>query len=339
MLLACPGANNGFNNATLSAKTASATCYSGSTFYVNSIPYNFSDFACKSYPAHVAKPSGSKCYDGTKRHIRTGFEIESDFYNLIDICFDDTLYNTLYAKSTVVSGVAGYQVAFPRPSFVKDEFYPGIAVDNLYARNSQQQTVSTILGSTELSKKYIADTSNLYLVRGHLSPRVDFVYGTQQRATFHYVNVAPQWQTFNAGNWDSIESSVRTYADKKKVSLDVYTGTYGILTFPDVNGSETELYLYADNNNNKGIPVPKLFWKAVYEPKTQAGVVFVGINNPYISGPQEDDLVCNDVCSQISWLKWDQKNVTKGYVYCCDVNDFRSTVKTLPDFTVSSLLL
>jgi hypothetical protein len=339
VLLACPGDKNGFNNATIGTPTAAATCTSGTTFYVNSVSYNFSDFACKSYPVHVAKASGSKCYDGTKRHIRIGFEIASDFYKLIDICFDDILYTTLYAKSTVVSGIAGYQVAFPRPSFVKDDFYPGISVDNLYTRNINQQTVSTILGSTQLGKKYIADTSNFYLVRGHLSPKTDFVYGSQQRATFHYVNVLAQWQTFNAGNWDSVETSVRTYANKSKLNLDVYTGTYGILTFPDVNGIETELYLYVDSNNNKAIPVPKLFWKAVYDPTTQAGVVVVGINNPYLSGPQGDYLICNDVCSKISWLKWDQKNITKGYLYCCDVNDFRATVNTLPEFTVSGLLL
>jgi hypothetical protein len=76
----------------------------------------------------------------------------------------------------------------------------------------------------------------------------------------------------------------------------------------------------------------------VYNPKTQAGIVFVGINNPYISNPQGDYLICNDVCSKISWLQWDQKNIEKGYSYCCDVDDFRSTVNTLPEFTVSGLL-
>jgi hypothetical protein len=176
------------------------------------------------------------------------------------------------------------------------------------------------------------------VAKGHLSAKTDFVYGSQQRATFHYVNVAPQWQTFNGGNWKELEESVRAYADKSKLNLDVYTGTYGIVTFPDVKGIETELYLYVDSNNNKAIPVPKLYWKAVYDPKSQAGVVVVGINNPYLSNPQGDYLICNDVCSKISWLQLEQKNITKGYLYCCDVNDFRATVKTLPEFTVRGLL-
>jgi len=77
----------------------------------------------------------------------------------------------------------------------------------------------------------------------------------------------------------------------------------------------------------------------VYDPKSQAGVVFVGINNPYVSDPQGDYLICTDVCSKISWVHWDQKNIEKGYSYCCEADDFRSTVKYLPQFTVSGLLI
>jgi hypothetical protein len=106
----------------------------------------------------------------------------------------------------------------------------------------------------------------------------------------------------------------------------VYTGTYGVAILPNVNGIENESYLYVDSNNNKGIPVTKFYWKAVYDPKSLVGVVFVGINNPYVSKPQGDYLICTDVCSKISWINWDQKNITKGYSYCCEVEDFRSTV-------------
>ena len=340
ILFACPGNTNGFNNTNLVPRTALATCDSGTTFLVNSVRYNFSNFASKSYPSHIARYSGSTCHDGTKRHIEVGFEVESDFYKLIDVCFDDVLYTTLYAKETIVSGIAGYQKGFPRPSFVQDSFFPGMSVDTIYTRNTQRQTISGLLGSTLLGDQYIHPTDDYYLARGHHSANADFVYVSQQRATFHFVNVAPQWQTFNGngGNWEKLEFSVRAYADSRKLDLVVYTGTYGILTLPNVNGTETELYLYVDSNNNKAIPVPKLFWKAVYDPKSQAGVVFVGINNPYVSDPQRDYLICTDVCSKLSWLNWDQANIKKGYSYCCEVDDFRSTVKTLPDFPISGLL-
>jgi hypothetical protein len=260
MLLACPGDKNRFNNTNLGTRTAVATCKSGTIFYVNSVSYTFSDFACKIYPVHVARASGNTCYDGTKRHIEIGFDVESDFYRLLDICFDDILRTTLYAKATIVSGIAGYQKVFPRTNFTQDTFFPMMSVENLYNRTTQRKTIRDILHSPKLDYKYIARKSNFYLARGHLSAKDDFVYGSQQRATFHSVNVAPQWQTFNGGNWYALEDSVRKYANTSKHNLDVYTVTYGILTFPDVNGTETELYLHVDSNNNKAIPVPKLFW-------------------------------------------------------------------------------
>jgi hypothetical protein len=215
-----------------------------------------------------------------------------------------------------------------------------MSVDNLYTQNTQRQTISGLLGSPQLGNQFIVPSTDYYLARGHLAANTDFVYGSQQRATFHFVNVARQWQTFNAGNWEALESSVRAYADKKELDLVVYTGTYGVATLPNVNGNETELYLYVDSNNNKAISVPKLYWKVVYDPESQGGVVFVGINNPYlnVSNPLGDCLICTDVCSNISWVNWDPQNIAKGYSYCCEVDDFRSKVKYLPQFTVSGLL-
>jgi len=339
VLLACPGANNGFNNTKLGTKPAIATCDSDTTFYVNSVSYNFSNFACISYPFHTARYSNSSCYDGTKRHIEIGFEVETHFYKLMDVCFDDVLYTTLYVQATIVSGIDGHQTKFSGTRFIKDGFYPTeMSVYKLYSRNKTRETISDLLGSPELGDHFINAKSNYSLSKGHLSAKTDYVYGSQQRATFHFVNISPQWQTFNGGNWEALESSVRAYANKKKLDLVVYTGTYGVATLPNINGNETELYLYVDINNNKAIPVPKLFWKAVYDPKSQAGVVFVGINNPYISDPKGDYLICTDVCSEISWVNWDQQNIKRGYSYCCEVGDFNSTVNTLPQFTVSGLL-
>jgi hypothetical protein len=131
MLLSCPGTNNGFNNTNIGFRTDLANCHSGTRFFINSVSYNFSNFACKSYPFHTARYSGSTCYDRTKRYIEVGFEFDSDFYKFMDICFDDLLYATLYAKATIVSGIAGYQSGFPRTSFIQDSFFPGMAVDTL----------------------------------------------------------------------------------------------------------------------------------------------------------------------------------------------------------------
>ena len=48
-------------------------------------------------------------------------------------------------------------------------------------------------------------TSTQFLARGHLAAKSDFVFATAQRATFFFTNAAPQWQPFNAGNWNFLE--------------------------------------------------------------------------------------------------------------------------------------
>jgi hypothetical protein len=137
--------------------------------------------------------SGSTCYDGTKRHIEIGFQVESDFYKFMDVCFHDILYTTLYVQATIVSGIADYQSGFPRQSFIQDSFYlVGKSVNTIHTRITQREIISGLLGSTQLGNQYIDPTTDYYLARGHYSAKADFVYGFQQRATFHYVNVPPQ---------------------------------------------------------------------------------------------------------------------------------------------------
>jgi hypothetical protein len=43
--------------------------------------------------------------------LRSGLKSNRN-YELIDFCFDDVLYTTLYAKANIVSGIAGFQKDF-----------------------------------------------------------------------------------------------------------------------------------------------------------------------------------------------------------------------------------
>lgn len=75
---------------------------------------------------------------------------------------------------------------------------------------AQKTIIGKILGSTTLGTKYIKDL-DYYLTKGHLAARSDFVYGSQQRSTFWYVNAAPQWASVNGGNWKMLENNIREY--------------------------------------------------------------------------------------------------------------------------------
>jgi DNA/RNA endonuclease G (NUC1) len=104
--------------------------------------------------------------------------------------------------------------------------------------------------------------------RGHMTAKADFVYGAHMRATFWFMNVAPQWQTFNGGNWNNMEMSTRSFAGGYDNNLDVYTGTHGVTTLADVNGNEVPIHIAYDANNNGILRVPALYWRVVFDPTT-----------------------------------------------------------------------
>ena len=79
-------------------------------------------------------------------------------------------------------------------------------------KKNQKSTVKKILGSNIIDGTAIIETTasgTNYFAKGHLSPDAGFVYNVQQDATYYFVNVAPQFQSFNNGNWKSLEYAVR----------------------------------------------------------------------------------------------------------------------------------
>ena len=64
----------------------------------------------------------------------------------------------------------------------------------------------------------------------------------------------------------------------------VYTGTMGVLQLTSDSRQQVELWIGRDSGTKKDlIPVPAYYWKVVVRPDTGHSVVFVGINNPYLS--------------------------------------------------------
>ena len=64
--------------------------------------------------------------------------------------------------------------------------------------DQQRKTIAELVGSQDLADHYVQDfDSDIYLARGHLSPNADFIFYSWMDSTYHFVNVAPQWQAFN----------------------------------------------------------------------------------------------------------------------------------------------
>ena len=118
-------------------------------------------------------------------------------------------------------------------------------------------------------------------------------------------------------------------------AVQVLTGIWGTATLPNKDGVETPLYLGGDR---KVLRVPQFYWKVVYQPDTRRGVAFVGLNNPYYELTEQDKF-CDDICGQYSWAGWQTTDQTAGYGFCCDINQFKKVVTTLPEDIVADGLL
>lgn len=235
-----------------------------------------------------------------------------------------------------------FQRSVERVQFLKGNFYKGISPNSLYSKFVQRKTIGMILGSQKIADKIISNNSDLFLARGHMAAKTDFILGAHQLLTFYFINVAPQWQTFNDGNWQKIEIGVKKYVAKRNIDADLYTGTYGIFTYPDVHGKEQEIYLAWDKKAGAHrIPVPRFYYKVVIAEEIQAGIVFIGVNHPYVSLDQieSDYILCPDVSDKVKYIDWDRTNITLGYSYACNVKDFTKAIADLPTLPKVTKLL
>ena len=69
-----------------------------------------------------------------------------------------------------------------------------------YEKKTQVKTVKALLGSNKApSGDDLIERSRKgtrYFAKGHLAPDAAFIYDVFQDATYYFVNVAPQFQTF-----------------------------------------------------------------------------------------------------------------------------------------------
>ncbi|KAH8307462.1 hypothetical protein KR044_012644, partial [Drosophila immigrans] len=341
--LYCSG-SKGFKDTFEGYSRLNVSCWGEKGFLLRGSIYQLEDFVCSSWPAHTARSTTRSCNGGTNL-LEVGFQLAQgtepdDFLQLYDVCHDEELEVTRYVHHVLLPGSAQYQRSVSRPSFITGSFYGAKDVNQKYTQVQQNVTISEILGMD--ASPYFNISGNVYLARGHLSAKTDFVFGAAQQATFYFVNAAPQWQTFNAGNWERIEDSVRKFVADENITADCYTGTWGVSTLPDVDGVERELYLDFDENNNGLIPVPMLYFRVIRDRESQRGIVLIGVNNPHLSMEQiqKDYVICPDIGDQIDWISWTKEDLKKGFSYACTVEEFTKVVKDLPleDLATSGVL-
>lgn len=335
-------------------------CVESQTFTINNRKTLFNSFKCRSYPKHIARRTNRKCNNNTATLAEIGFAIDKNrFVHVMDVCHNEHIQLTYYTHFKLGPSNYGHQRNFPRPDFeVGDFFNRSRQVPILYTRRLQRETLGKLLGD-QMVNRLLNDTIFLFMARGHLMAKSDNILGNQQRATFYYINVAPQWQPFNAGNWATVEIVVREYVSQQKLHAEVYTGTFGVLALRDCTGNFVDVYLDINNgtsNNCTGngphpkpdsstsrLPVPLYYYKIVLT-KDGRGVVFIGLNNPHAT---RDEIrsgkydICPNVSQKIGWMnnRWNSTDIFLGYSYACDVNSFAKVVAHLPRSVKAKALL
>ncbi|KAF7279605.1 hypothetical protein GWI33_007000 [Rhynchophorus ferrugineus] len=320
VLFICPGAKNYLKiaNQTCDYFKANATCVASNKLKITGNQFNINDMFCtKSVRADV-KETRRRCNSGYIYEI--GYNVTArNWIPLIKICHVNTTGNTLYTSHMLGTAMLNVSTKITRISFSLAGFNTNIPVSISYNKAVQRIRFGSQLRSPSLGQKYVNNTS--YLARGHLTPHADFSMASSQVSTYYYLNTAPTWQSLNAGNWKSVEYTVRKLA-KQHGNLHVITGTFGTLKYPDIMDNPTEIYLTGNE-----IPVPKYIWKIAYEPVKLKAIVFVMLNDPFIINNNKYSHFCSDVCRDNGFSNTGWRENAKGLVWCCSYDEFEQIVK------------
>ncbi|KAK9885058.1 hypothetical protein WA026_009281 [Henosepilachna vigintioctopunctata] len=331
ILLSCPNSGNSLELA--HSVSADATCVNDETITVLNQDQEYEGVLCSNSLRGTALTTEEICGNGTGHIIKLGFPTENNqFLTLIRVCYDAKNGNALYSTHILYGKEITYAAkASSRPSFSSAELAPGVAANRVYKQATQKDIFSDLLGSAQLASKYI--NSKSYLTRGHLAPNADFLFTSWKFTTFFYVNTVPQWSADNSGNWNRVETIVKKAAALYQEDFRVFTGGYEVLTLPDINNVDKEIYL-----SNKLLAVPKYIWKILYSESTGKAIAFITLNNPFLTELKSSDKLCPDICNDYGWGNKGWKKGTNGYVYCCDARNLLKVIPTAPQIDVTGII-
>ncbi|XP_039486358.1 uncharacterized protein LOC120448424 [Drosophila santomea] len=321
------------NGESLDAKLRSirVKCVQDTTFEWLGAKIQFSDFVCSHSMSYTVERLDRSCGNDTTSPsnsylYRVGYDTgDGRFVVTMELCHDPKHLRTHYAHHQLTPASVHFQKNVKRLKFSTAGHFTGFDMARIYSHKSQEKLM--VPGLIDVK-------SGLFLARGHLTAKADLIYASQQRSSFNYMNVAPQWQSFNGGQWADLEDSTRRYVARSGIVASVYTGIYGEMKLA---GSKV-LHLTTNANNTGVVAVPQLFYRVLIDVgHPTRGIALVGVNNPHATLAQihESYIICDPVEDQVHWLSWLHKsnakgNLKKGYLYACSVPDLARAVGHLP---------
>lgn len=316
-----------------------ATCRKDNLFMVKNRKVALGSINCKKRMLGSTRRvvNAKSCLKGLGEMAEIGFDVNQNWKPLFQICHNPLRASSEWAHHIIDPMNRGFQTKFSRNDvkFLKGNsgFYADIKTDInlLYTKKKQQETFGKILpGGKASAERLISLETSQYLSRGHLTAKADHIFGAHQLITFFFINVAPQWQSFNEGNWKFIEDNLKRFIKRIDRRAEVYTGTHGVMKYEGV-----ELFLYIDKFNDiYKIPVPRIFYKIVVVPSLNEGIVIIGINYPFVTNADLDGEYnyCKDISRDVDIPRSpNQYHRPSGYMIACKVQDFMTNKRMIDE--------
>ncbi|XP_062123746.1 uncharacterized protein LOC133837103 [Drosophila sulfurigaster albostrigata] len=252
---------------------------------------------------------------------RIGIVIENEFFELYRACYDKVKVQSHFSDAVIYW--KPIHPKSPRPFFDADNLINQMQVAS-FGAGKVYATFKSIYGIKQnYIKLDINKRAELVIDRGHLTAAGDMTFYDQMYSTFKYLNVVPQFNSINNGNWLQIEHWVGNNIPHKNV-LHVRTGALGILSLLNFKKRRTlkPAYLIPDKEQN---PVPEWMYKIVRNMKDELLHVFLTYNNIF----QKTKPTAHKCCKVMACPLKLEDSATLGFTYCCNPDAFVKCLATL----------
>ncbi|XP_040162239.1 uncharacterized protein LOC120899935 isoform X2 [Anopheles arabiensis] len=311
-----------------SEKVLWARCKKDKTF-VNGADKNFvSALSCKERPIEEIIVSVRGC-PATLRSIEYGFTnpVTNKSYILGEACYDVKVGRTHFIHTKVKSGTNSIEQLALK---VKDNvtYFHGYHPTQRYKVdlskalniNDQAERFRPVFGPKNAPKI----EARRYVNEALLTHRQ---YLSVLKMAWNYQIVKDRDQLLN------LDRLVQDIRGLEVPEVEIYTGAHGVMTLQDKHNQSAEVYLVRENR----FPVPQLHWTVVRSQERAVAFAVFG-KAPQTEQERERRTFCMSQCEQISWLKKLHENdawqeARAGFVLCCELEEFRRTVKEMPQVT------
>ncbi|XP_034485218.1 uncharacterized protein LOC117790069 [Drosophila innubila] len=246
---------------------------------------------------------------------RIGIEIQNEFLELYRACYDKGNVRSYFSEATIYRKKIHSKLK-ARPRFSTDELITPAQEASFQTKNIYKTFVKTYGSNQKYMKKDENGRPLLLINRGHLTASSDMLFADQMTSTFKYLNVVPQFESINSGNWMQIEHWVGNNIPEKSF-VHLRTGAFGLLSLQDTKSKPTmqPAFLIPDKKQN---PVPEWMYKIVRDANNRLLHVFLTYNNIFnLTKPK-----AHECCKTVACPLKLEDSSSLGFTYCCEPQQF-----------------